>query len=59
MKTKKAIVVSMTAAVAALGSHANDAAARAALADMANEYPNHIISMVPEYTWNPFDGFCA
>lgn len=55
--SKKAIVVSMTAAVAALGSHANDEAARAALADMADEFPNHIITMA--YTWDPFDGFCA
>lgn len=51
----KAIVVSMTTAVAALGSHATDAAAQAALADMAGEFPNNIICMVP----NPFGGFCA
>lgn len=47
MKAKKAIVVSMTSAMAALGSYANDPAAVQALADMADVFPNHIIRMVP------------
>lgn len=55
MKAKKTIVVSITTAVAALGSYATDAAAQAALADMAEEFPNNIIRMEP----NPFGGFCA
>jgi len=45
--TKKNVVIAMTAAVAALGSHANDPAAMQALADMANVFPNNIIRMVP------------
>lgn len=46
---KKSIIISMAAAVAALGTHAHDEAALAALADMAGTYPNNIITMRPDF----------
>ena len=48
---KKAIVVSMAAL-----------AAQTAIADMQQEYGDDFIPMdgtVVNYTWDPFDGFCA
>ena len=55
--TKKRIAITMASATLALGAHANDEAARTALADMADEFPNHIITMA--YTWDPFHGMLA
>lgn len=57
MKTSKKALILTMAAIAGTTATETSAAARAALADMEREYGRD--ALIINYTWNPFDGFCA
>lgn len=55
MKTKKAIIVAMAAITGATIAQESEAM-RVAMQDMQAEGMDTTIA---DYTWDPFDGFCA